>query len=678
MLAIENDHIRLCVDQHTGQIRGLRIRSPAGAQVELFDQLRGDLRRSVGGVAVYDELAHRQLSDLHDGGFDMARAETEADSITMSKRYQDAQLEVTTKYELSGAELLWRVRLRKLSGPDRSVQIYQFLPQLVGWDFWAPAGRTPFTLDGMSSFEYFYVNANGVGFHDIVMPLVAIYQPELNVGLAVALPHDAPIPAAKFQSVNGPRVFAWGTQRKTDLERMPYFEVVQYFIGLRGETPLEVSCMLTPTAGHWRPAMGWAVAKWPELFRPGSDRIHERQGIYHCGGPRHADHVEHLLRYNIRFLELHAHFPHYGLYFPEQPDASWYDIAKLEHGSPNLDRQLTVDELRRRIAALAQAGVNVYYYFQLNDGWEPWVEERFPESIAKDEDGANQPSGWRHCHNMNADLSLPWGRFQLASARKIVDAYPDLAGFFLDCWRHYELDFAHDDGITMVNNRPCYSINFHYDAITRRIAEMLHERGMETFANKPHTIRSCADVDSILMEGAGEDLEWMLLYAAAACPYYYLWTSSRLPTEEWLKRALAFGAYPMGPAVPGREEADQAPIEQLYDAYLPLYELLRRRVLSFDPDPVRFPHGTWGQLYTLPGDRYACVVVRDGTSCFDELRHHRPPVVTLRLPRELRRVRVHYPGPEAAEGIPVSAARKGRDVEVALPGLKSCAVAVGE
>ena len=680
MLTIENAHIALGVDEKTGQIRQLAVAPKGGAKVDLFEQLRGDLRRAVGGVTVVDELAKRSFSDLQSDGFEIVDASHEAESITITKRFKGADFDVTTSYRLDGGELTWRVRVQKRSGPDRSVQVFQFLPQFSGCSYWVPAGRMPTDFDGMSSFEHLYVNNNSVGYSDIAVPLASIYNSGLDVGVAVALPFDARIPAAKFQCVNGPRVFAWGAQRKTDVERMPYFEVVQYFIGLRGDQPLEVSCVLAATAGHWRPALGWATSKWRSYFYPNTERMVQREGIYYCGGPLHADYIDQLLRHNARFLELHSHFPHYGLYFPED-DKPWYDISKLEHGKPNLDKELTVPELQARISRLAEAGVNVYYYFQLSDGWEPWAEKRFPESIAKNEDGSHQPSGWRQCHNMNADLSLPWGKFLLESARKAIEAYPRLAGFFLDCWRHYELDFAHDDGLTMVNNKPCYSINFMYDDITRLIAEMLHAHGMETFANKPHTIRSCGDIDSILMEGAGDGMEWMLFYTAVARPYYYLWTGRSLNPEEWLKRSLAFGAYPMAPSMP-RPEAPEPyaghTVDELYDSYLPLYELLRGRVISFDPDPVEFPYGTWGQLYTTPGGAYACVVTRDGASCFDGVSPAAAPEVTLRLPREVKSVRVHYPGESASKGRPVKFGRSAEGVTIPLADFSSAAVIVVE
>jgi hypothetical protein len=178
------------------------------------------------------------------------------------------------------------------------------------------------------------------------------------------------------------------------------------------------------------------------------------------------------------------------------------------------------------------------------------------------------------------------------------------------------------------------------------------------------------------MEGAGDDLEWMLFYAAAACPYYYLWTSRDMPAEEWLKRSLVFGAYPMAPRMP--RPGPDPDTDALYDAYLPLYEVLRRRVLSFDPDPLRLPLGTWGQLYTVPGDRYACVVVRDGASCFDSVQHRQAPEVEVRAPRDFHTARVHYPGPDAAEGNTVEFGRSDQGVVVPLAEMKSAAVVVLE
>ena len=77
----------------------------------------------------------------------------------------------------------------------------------------------------------------------------------------------------------------------------------------------------------------------------------------------------------------------------------------------------------------------------------------------RDEDGHPVPSGWFMCHNMNADPQWSFGKFAYRVGPKDLRRISELAGFFLDCFRHFEIDFAHDDGVTVVNGKPCYSMN---------------------------------------------------------------------------------------------------------------------------------------------------------------------------------------------------------------------------
>ena len=66
---------------------------------------------------------------------------------------------------------------------------------------------------------------------------------------------------------------------------------------------------------------------------------------------------------------------------------------------------------------------------------------------------------------MNADPASSFGKHMIMQAREMVEAYPDAAGFFWDVYgRSYMFDFAHDDGITMINNKPAYYPEFMYQA----------------------------------------------------------------------------------------------------------------------------------------------------------------------------------------------------------------------
>jgi len=68
---------------------------------------------------------------------------------------------------------------------------------------------------------------------------------------------------------------------------------------------------------------------------------------------------------------------------------------------------------------------------------------------------------------MNADPSVVRQAHD-RQAREMVDAYPEAAGFFWDVYgRSYMFDFAHDDGITMVNNKPSTIREFMYQRLMR-------------------------------------------------------------------------------------------------------------------------------------------------------------------------------------------------------------------
>ena len=77
---------------------------------------------------------------------------------------------------------------------------------------------------------------------------------------------------------------------------------------------------------------------------------------------------------------------------------------------------------------------------------------------------------------------------------------PAIAGFFWDVYgRSYLFDFAHDDGITMVDNKPAYYPEFMYQRMMRQhVAPLLHSKGMCVTANKPVTLASCWGVDGIM------------------------------------------------------------------------------------------------------------------------------------------------------------------------------------
>jgi hypothetical protein len=118
--------------------------------------------------------------------------------------------------------------------------------------------------------------------------------------------------------------------------------------------------------------------------------------------------------------------------------------------------------------------------------------------------------------------------------------------------------------------------------------------------------------------------------------------------------------------------------KRLYGAYLPLYEHFRRRVVCFEPNPVEFSDGLYGQLYTRPDGAFVAGAMTDWTSVFDEGgRKVVAPYIAFRLKDagSLGDVQVHYAGESSPRRVDYYRTPDGLLV-VDLPAFRTAAVVV--
>jgi len=704
---LESADVALDVGRGTGLIHSLVFKA---AGLDLFRQLRGGIGGYVGSLRIYDEHDDRWYDDLRTP-FEVTDETHEAGSVRTTRRYEGAAFAVVQTLRLDEGALHWEVEARKLdpAAADRSLRVYFRFPIIAGWDLWAPCAAGEFTFDGMTPFELMYGQVPYVSDQEIILPMVSHYHRRLGVGYSILEPLDANVPAAKFCFNNAEKCFNWGSMHK-DVRNVPVLEAVNYYIGLVGDRPMRTKVMLLFHAGDWRCGLGRVYRRWREYFDPYNPAIYDREGCFLCGSVDSADEIDDLRAMGLKTLEVHGHFQDYCDYFnagadrwlrintkervyhrlvrertggpgpkaweapspvsageveqflAEHTDAEIAEFAGVEPGKLYHSRE----DIRRRLDTLADAGIACHWYFNYTDGYRPRVEAEWPDSISRDEDGRPIPSGWYMCHNMNADPRWSFGRFCRESAERIADAYPRLAGLFLDCFRHYEIDFAHDDGVTVVHGRPCYSMNRSYDDIERLIKEeVLRPRNGTTFANKPLSLRSMRYVDGQLLEGNGEVYEGKFFWASIACPLFFMFTRPERPVDYYLRRSVLHGAWP---TLVERTPENIA----LYRRYLPLFARFRRRVFCFEPDPLRVPTHSRGTLYTVP-DGYVAGICCDHVDDADEIAWSRTPHAVFRLARahDISAVEVLYPG----DAVPRPAAWKfdGTFLAVPLEGYRNCA-----
>jgi len=707
---LDNADVSMDVESSTGLIRSLVFKRTA---LDLFQQLRGGIGGYVGALRIYDEHDDRWYDDLRTP-FTVTNASKRGNTIRMTRHYAEAPFTVDIELRLEDDAFHWEVTAEKASPdlPDRSLRVYFRFPLIAGWDVWAPCahGETPF--DGMTPFEFMYVQIPYVSTQEIILPMVSHYHRKLDVGYSMVEPLDANVPAAKFVFNNGEKCFNWGSMRK-DVRTVPVLEAVNYYIGLVGKRAMNTKIMLFFHEGDWRCGLGKVYRRWREYFDPFNPTIYQQEGCYIGGSVHSSDQAEKLVAMGGKYMEVHGHFQDYCDYYQDGKDR-WHRIGTKEgvrrklleaQGKPtrsqsggvaipgermaeqveryfseHTDREVaellgckvedlyhTRDDVKRRLQILADAGISCQWYFNYTDGYRPRVEAEWPDAIVKDEDGEYVPSGWYMCHNLNADPRFSFGKFCYESARKIFEEYPMLDGFFLDCFRHYEIDFAHDDGVTVVNGKPCYSINHSYDDVERRIkTEIMKPRDLTSFANKPMSIRSMLYVDGQLLEGDGDMYEEKFFWASIASPLFYLWGDRNRTTDEFLRRSIVNGAWPKLVECTDENIA-------LYQKYLPLFDQFRRRVLCFEPDPMRVPRGSRGKLYTV-GDDCVAGIVNEHVDAGDEVKWGKTPYALFRVKRghDVGKVGVMYPGDKEMRGVKFKF--DGTFIAVPLAEYTNCAV----
>ncbi|GMV83448.1 MAG: hypothetical protein AMXMBFR7_46320 [Planctomycetota bacterium] len=673
---LQNKFAEVLVERATGRLRGLSVKR-GKKKVDLFQQLRGKIPGYIGGLRIFDELERKHYDDFHsDPRVLDAKLDARGTRLTLIKTYANCPFQVQLELRLDGSTLEWDVTLTQDASVNRGVRVFFFVPLIAGWYCWtaantrqdgAPQGlNDPWIFDGMSSFDFMYNQGPYVGDREVCVPVFSTYDSATDAGFTFADCFERNVPASKFQFINGERTFNWGFQEQPNLDELPYFEHVHYHIGLHGRKPCQTGGLIFMHGGHWRPGLGQVYGRYRDFFDPPVKEIWERQGTFECGSIFTADKVEEFKSFGGKYLEVHGHFPFYGDYYYEGAK-SWKSIGQLENerlGRPvKNNRRLSRALILEKLKVLQKAGISSHYYTNYTDGYIPWIEKKHPDSIVTYEDGKPAPSGWRFCHCINPDPDFSYGRFAIASTKKILARLgKHLDGFFLDCFRHFDLDFAHSDGVTMVNNKPAFSVNWALSRIQERIGKLLQRQRKDCFANKPRTVQNMRHVDGVLLEGQGDGAEVKYFFTCIAKPLFFMWTGLKKPQEEYLKRSVVYGGWPRDPVfrskTPAELEREKRALRLLYARYLPLYKLFAGRVLCFEPDPITFSDGVYGQLYTLPDGSYLAGCMTDWISTEDTLHYAEPKELRFRLPRgeRLNEVFVFYPGdPNPQRVMPVDA-----------------------
>ncbi len=527
-----------------------------------------------GKLQIVDQLENRILSD--DSSLCKALTSQEGSALKFAKAFHHSPINLMEGWAEEKDHIRWGLCLRLSEGKERSITVQQFFPMPKNpdqWELWTARADMPISLSRCAAYEIEYGDMNC----GTMVPAICIYNRSTNAGITIAAPFDQRLPQLRF-----------GIDHKAEGIRLQ-----NGLLGLRAGREINISFMIRSHEGCWRPGFGWLVQKYKPYFYPPNPESNKLKGGIQWGNAYFSDHeINQMAKLGLKWWEIHDHFPYYGQYAPEGVD-EWDNVATLEQPGKRAAAKSSKEIIRKHMKQLHKFGVKGFIYFQISgDGYIPYVEKSYPESIAKGPHGKPFPT-WIKCCLMNSDPSLPFGKDIARQTKKLLEYYPDVDGVFLDQLCYNAIDIAHNDGITMYNNKPAYSLVFCYDKNVKALCDEAHSRGKLVYSNGPYDVYVQKDIDGHMAEGS----LWgcgQFQYLTIGKPLIFLWGLKSLEmAEEMFRHCLLYGA---NYSCRWASEIPRAAYK-VYETYAPLVDMLHGREWIFDPDPLEAPYGYKGNIY---------------------------------------------------------------------------------
>jgi len=606
----------------------------SSGRMEALDIKRSRLGRwntIPGRLEIVDELQPGTYRD----GRDPCRIQVRkaAGKVIIDKRFQKAKFTVAETWSVKKDEALWTVKVMLDRGEKpRSLRIRQFIPwptaEPYGWNVWTAQQHFPKMVCHLGQTSMVY----GDLCYGTVIPILSIYnygglpwdKKPIDVGMSIAKPFGLKIPR-------------W--QMSFDGFRGGGVTIESGYMKLAADRNAETALMLHPHEGDWRPGLGWLVKKYPSYFKPGNPKTPELlEGGFMGGSPDSTpEQAKAGKAHGAKVVEIHHHYVYYGHYFPEK--GSWRTTERYEES----EKPRSVEKIRRVIRMFNKHGILPLPYIQLaGDGYKPYVEKEFPESIALNIDGRPMGQTYYNVWMMNSDPSLPFGKHIGKEIDRFFKLYPEAGGLFWDQPCYDDYDSAHHDGVTMIDNKPMYRLVFCYEKHRKKMMREIKKRGMFVSANGPVYVELCEGLDQIMAEGHSWTADVVQYYCVARPMVFYSYPRNEEQVEAMFQKCLLAGgssySVPRGNLSKG--------VETLFNLYKPLLKCLVGRTWVFEPNPLEMPFGVQGNIFKGRDKNYYVTIVSGGQRLQDKGKLARALTfkVSIKAVRKLKSVTCQGPG----------------------------------
>ncbi len=590
--AVSGGGLELMIPAHEGLVSGIRhqqggfdLLAPEGGDSLEFRRL---------GLELYDELTGRTWSDLRDSSTVREFTAPEGGGLSFERRFRRAPFVIREELrgDKEGVFLRVRVETTDQEQPLRSVRLSFLMPLPHGWRLWVPGMAAPVLLDDQAVVSRVY----GPGARPstgTTIPLVSVLKPGAG-GVSLAVPLEIAPTRVRFD-YQGSGTLTGTTPGRGEQD---YLRITFDLAGVGPNHPLETGLWLYGHGEHWRSALGAFVQKYQPWFEP-VRRNPELEGVFdRVQSTSLSPNLLYALRQRgLSLTGIYWNFALHGQWLPPQAlrfeDFTWTNLL----GAERYD-SISVRGVREMIANLQQYRIGAMLYGAFNLYCQPELaREQFEEDLARDERG--QPIEVRSGQLlMHADSTSPFGRQILEQNRQMVTLFPEASGFYFDDWDLAAIDFAHDDGYTVIHNRPAFYLGRVRAGLGEALAAPVRERGKLAAAAPPLTVAEARGIDMFFLPDTGAGPMILASLLAPLKPVVSVWQpGSDVPAEEVeriLQERLLWGVMPSA--------AEVEAISILSAAYRPLFDQLKGRRWVLEPGALELETigGVEVNLFSVP------------------------------------------------------------------------------
>ena len=401
-----------------------------------------------------------------------------------------------------------------------------------------------------------------------VLPLISVFDPASDHALTVALPADANIPHLQFEWLDAK------TLRLTLAHR-----------GMGGGKPSPLKLLFFAHAADYRSALKAYSDAFPEWFKPPLPRGPYEGAFWYHHIQDHPDFAE-MARQNARYIWSSFWFTHLGEYLPDEKEWMPYTYAKWW----KLGQTMNDDKIRSFVRTMHEHGIGVYAYFNVSEyggaggqsgdtaSADRILREQFASALVKDAGGKPIPT-WEGAMAMNPGQEYALWPFLQEQLRRHLTRLPEIDGFIIDRldWSS-SFDYGHDDGLSMMGDRPAANLAVPIGEAVREVARLAHAAGKRVFVNQFYRVEVLRDVDGVCHENDYlRALGYLTpLRPASAWHMRQPYQGDLLGFEAQLKRRLQWALFPQMIAhqFPISQQAPNAQAADLLEIYTPLFDTL--------------------------------------------------------------------------------------------------------